>query len=752
MTRKPFAPTEFGRYLLTQRLAVGGMAEIFVAKIIGAMGFEKQVVIKRILPQLASDAEFLRMFVNEAKLVCNLEHPNIVQVIELGELSGQYFIAMEYVNGIDARQMWRTLAKRKQRLPGVLALFVVSEMLKGLDYAHRAQNAANEVIGVVHRDVSPSNILLSYRGDVKIGDFGIALVQQESRTQAGVLKGKYGYMSPEQVAGLRVDHRSDIFSAGIVLAELVLGRRLFLGRSDFDTLDRVMNVRLAVLQRYEHAIPAEITRIIRRALQRDPEDRFQSARQFHDAIIEFLYERRERVTHEALAAFIADHVAPHVLPRTSGEDPPAPTADHVALPLLPTEQTGIAGHGADAEAGRAATTAANLADVVYRDHTPTPATIGPGEPQPIVPLWDNLIDPEQQRAGAIRDFELDDVSGQIPSLDLQLARTPAHPTASFLNSSTVFDGVGEELDLSEDDDSLSLSFDEASAGAGGQDEGRLFSRRLPTAEQPAVALSQPDYSGTLTNRTPAKVLWRFSVANESGLLTLSAARTNPRRQALCEWIHEVRRRAGARSTSPSSAVQTCELQLVHGQPQLIAADRSEECLVAFLIDDGQLDKGSVARALASQPHRNITSVLLAAELVAPLQLSREVTRVVTEAVIDSFGWQQGRFTFARRGSCTHEAFLCDRQVTDLIAEGVSRIDQQTMLAYAQRLGSRRVAANPRPPAPISAFAKLPDLLALYQACRDGKPASALLGSGDDRLSRARALYMLVECEIVALDR
>ena len=311
-TSKRFTPVNFGRYLLQERIAIGGMAEIFRAKFFGAMGFEKPVVIKRILPQFAADAEFLRMFITEAKLVCHLEHPNIAQVYELGEIDGRYYIAMEHINGIDGRQLWRTLAKRKQRLPGVLALFVVAEFAKGLDYAHRAVGPDNQLLGVVHRDVSPSNILINFRGDVKIGDFGIALVQQESKTQAGVLKGKYGYMSPEQVAGLPVDHRSDIFAAGIVLTELLLGRRLFLGRSDFETLDKVMNVKLEILEQHEKALPPEIVRIARLALQRDPADRYQSARDLHDDVMEFLFSRGERISNDTLAAFIAQHVAPYL--------------------------------------------------------------------------------------------------------------------------------------------------------------------------------------------------------------------------------------------------------------------------------------------------------------------------------------------------------------------------------------------------------------------------------------------------------
>jgi hypothetical protein len=172
----------------------------------------------------------------------------------------------------------------------------------------------------VHRDVSPSNILISFRGDVKIGDFGIALVQQESKTQAGVLKGKFGYMSPEQVAGLNVDHRSDIFAAGIVLAELLLGRRLFLGSSDFETLDKVMNVRLDVLEEHESALSPEAVRIVRQALMRDVNDRYQSAREFYEDINEHLYQQGHRISNETLAAFIAEHVSPFLEPYKGSEN------------------------------------------------------------------------------------------------------------------------------------------------------------------------------------------------------------------------------------------------------------------------------------------------------------------------------------------------------------------------------------------------------------------------------------------------
>jgi serine/threonine protein kinase len=195
-------PVPFGRYQLVERLAVGGMAELYKARVVGAHGFQKPVVIKKILPHLAADASFVAMFIDEAKITARLDHPKIAQVLELGTIDEQLYIAMEFIDGPDVLALLRACAQRKQVLPAPIAVHIAHEVLDALDYAHRARDDDGSPLGIVHRDISPSNVLISRRGDVKLADFGIAhAVERQQKTQAGTLKGKYGYMSPEQVLG-----------------------------------------------------------------------------------------------------------------------------------------------------------------------------------------------------------------------------------------------------------------------------------------------------------------------------------------------------------------------------------------------------------------------------------------------------------------------------------------------------------------------------------------------------------------------
>src|SRR3954469_14583332 len=244
-------PSTFGRYTLVERLATGGMAEVFKAKIVSAHGFEKLLVIKRILPHLAADKTFIAMFIDEAKLTAQLVHPKIVQVMDFGDVDGQYFIALEYVDGFDALALLRTSAQRQVRLPIPICMFIAIEILDALDYAHNARDVDGKPMRLVHRDISPSNVFISRRGDIKLGDFGIAHAQErESKTQAGTLKGKYGYMSPQQVVGGALDGRSDLFAVGIVLAEMIMGRRLFTAPNDLDVLLMVRDGRLERLDKY----------------------------------------------------------------------------------------------------------------------------------------------------------------------------------------------------------------------------------------------------------------------------------------------------------------------------------------------------------------------------------------------------------------------------------------------------------------------------------------------------------------------
>jgi serine/threonine-protein kinase len=300
----PDAPAVFGRYTLLERLAVGGMAEVFRAKIVSSHGFEKIVVIKRILPHLAEDATFVAMFIDEAKLTAQLTHPKIVQILDFGEVRGQYFTALEYVDGFDALGLLRVAAQKRVHIPRALAIFVVTEVLEALDYAHNARDMDGKPMQIVHRDISPSNIFLSKRGDVKLGDFGIAHAQRrEARTQAGTLKGKYGYMSPEQVVGRPIDARSDLFAVGVVLAELLTGRRLFTAPADLDVLLKVRDVKLDRLDKYGADLSPALDRIVRRALKKSPRERHQSAVELRDDLSDYLFSIGQRVGASDLRAF-----------------------------------------------------------------------------------------------------------------------------------------------------------------------------------------------------------------------------------------------------------------------------------------------------------------------------------------------------------------------------------------------------------------------------------------------------------------
>ena len=305
MEDEPFVPTEFGRYQLVDKLAKGGMAEIFMAKSHGAHGFEKTLVVKRILPQLASDPEFVEMFIDEAKVMVKINHPKVVQVLDFGEVDKQYFIAMEYVQGVDGLALLRMCVRRGVRPTTYIAVHVVAEVLDALHYAHTLRDEAGSELGIVHRDISPSNIFISDQGEVKLGDFGIARAAVRTQTtESRNLKGKYGYLAPEVVSGAEVDQRSDIFSAGVVLAELLMVRRLFVAKSDLEVLLQVRDARLDRLDRYGRHIPDDLRIILDSALARDPDLRYQDAATFRDALHRYLYDHRRMVRHTDVRRFL----------------------------------------------------------------------------------------------------------------------------------------------------------------------------------------------------------------------------------------------------------------------------------------------------------------------------------------------------------------------------------------------------------------------------------------------------------------
>ena len=298
-------PVPFGKYYLLERINVGGMAEVFKAKTFGVEGFERLLAVKRILPNIAEDEEFITMFIDEAKIAVQLQHANIAQIFDLGKVDDSYFIALEYVNGRDLRSIFDRMRSRGEALPIALACHVMMQVCEGLDYAHNKRDGQGRELHLIHRDISPQNVLIGYDGEVKLIDFGIAKAAgKASTTQAGILKGKFGYMSPEQVRGLPIDKRSDIFAVGIVLYELLTGERLFVGETDFSTLEKVRNVEIVPPSSYNKKIPQELERLMMKALARDPEDRYSNAIDLHDDLQSFLYSIGEFYSRKDLAGWM----------------------------------------------------------------------------------------------------------------------------------------------------------------------------------------------------------------------------------------------------------------------------------------------------------------------------------------------------------------------------------------------------------------------------------------------------------------
>lgn len=300
------APIRFDEYYLVERIAVGGMAEVFKGITYSDEGFERLMAVKRVLPHIAEDQDFIEMFIDEAKLVSQLQHPNIPQVYHLGKCDDQFFISMEFISGQDLRSIFDRGQATNIKLDLGICAHIIMEICEALDYAHRKTNIQQEPLHLIHRDVSPQNIIVSYDGTIKLIDFGIAKVAGKiNQTQAGILKGKFSYMSPEQARGYTIDARSDLFGLGAVLYELVTLERCFLGQTDFSTIERVRNSEYRLPRKIRREIPAQLEKIVRKALSKDPDHRFQSAADFQEALSVFVRTHQLQRSREQVCAYMS---------------------------------------------------------------------------------------------------------------------------------------------------------------------------------------------------------------------------------------------------------------------------------------------------------------------------------------------------------------------------------------------------------------------------------------------------------------
>ncbi|MFN7130985.1 MAG: protein kinase domain-containing protein, partial [Myxococcales bacterium] len=333
---------DFGRYSLVKKLATGGMAEVYLAHQKGLQGFEKHIVIKKILPHLADDDEFVSMFLNEARIAARFSHPNIVQIYDLGREAESYYIAMEYIHGEDLGRVMKQAWSLQKWIPQPVVLRVIAAACEGLYYAHTKADEHGRPLKVVHRDISPQNIIVTFDGGSKLVDFGIArAADQASHTATGAIKGKFAYMAPEQASGKPVDHRTDIFALGLVLYELLTGVRPFKRDSDIATLRAVLDCNIQPPSAVAN-VPKALDPVVMKALERLAEDRYQDAQQFQLAIENFLLEQKWNGSTIKVAEFMKEIFAERLADesRLGRPDPRgSESASGVAIaPALPAEE------------------------------------------------------------------------------------------------------------------------------------------------------------------------------------------------------------------------------------------------------------------------------------------------------------------------------------------------------------------------------------------------------------------------------
>ncbi|MBP6841224.1 MAG: protein kinase [Kofleriaceae bacterium] len=756
-------PVKFGRYQLVERLAVGGMAELFVASAAGEHGFAKRLVIKRLLPHLATEPLYEAMFIDEAKLTARLVHPKIAQTHELGKVGEQLYIAMEFVDGIDVLALLRELAHRKERLAPHLAVWIAHEVLDALEYAHNLTTDDGKPMGVVHRDISPSNVLLSARGDVKLVDFGIARARDPERahkSKSGTLKGKYGYMSPEQVQEVPIDHRSDVFSVGVLLAEMLTGRRLFAAANELDVLLMVRDARLARLDKYGADLEAGLSAIMRRALRKNPDERWPSAAAYRDALGEWMFEQRRRVTPPVIAELVgsmrdavearrstqlkADSIGTAVLEvEGRGDEGGVPSGaldvgDSMPIISLSYEEGGP-GAGDDASRARRPSTPAALAsdgvDIEF-DLVPTP---GPVEvPSPAAPAAGTpaRAGAPMRRAPSPGPSSLEaDALGLGPAgrVAPRAPRDPSAPSeiAAAADLSSRFPSIEAAIEslMPMAPDPSAIDFDDSEVEPHGRSAvirvpgpEDLVRSKPPTPPTLADIADTPDDHGDFAETPALKLLYRLLVGNLTGLLVVQVG--------------------GIKK----------EIYIRDGQPEFVSSNVASELFGNYLVAKGVLSDGELAMALAMMPHYGgkLGDTVVGLGLLKPLEVFRHLTRQVRSKLIDVCTWSKGTFAWYGGRENPREAFPLDLNIYEVLGAGALAIaddfaDDWVVAHRAQRfrpVRTRRIG--------LDRF-ELPGVLELDPQLDGTLTVGELVERSSDREERmrtARLLYLLWACELI----
>ncbi|MGM0577256.1 MAG: serine/threonine protein kinase [Myxococcota bacterium] len=682
MTTELEPGTRFGKYELLEKIGTGGMAEIYKARVTGPDDFEKILVVKKILPEYAQNRAFVKMLIAEAKVSSVLQHGNIVQIFELGEIEDQYYIAMEYVQGADLLRILTRCTRRKERPPVEVVMFVVSEVCKGLAYAHSATDTKGRPLRIIHRDVSPSNILISDQGDVKIMDFGVARADLErasherrQQTASGVLKGKLGYMSPEQVVGAEIDHRSDIFALGIILFEALTLKRLFLGKTDLETLINIRDVRIEHKLRKHRYIPEGIRDMLRRALARDPRDRYQTATDFQEAILDYLFENRLRVSNPTLARFMDDVFAER---KTEAEPRPRRHGARKAASTRPTRRAGAAAAAEERrtpatttqreleEAARAAT---GLVEGEQADEAPSEEAAEPRDAKETAAEAE-AGGPEEAEAAAPTE---ESGEREIPvQIERSSSTDATHAALEYAERHT----PAERQDLTKalfrlrhrDGATFGpvtftnlmnlLTNRSISAREEVSVDGRDW---IPVRELPALRELEPTlfeeeeeaalYEGPISNLLTPRLLYKLSISRLAGRLKLT-------RGSLLK-----------------------EIYFQNGVPVHITSNIKEELLGAFMLERSLIQEEDLDRAVASTKSHGgrLGDSLVRLGILEPHDLFRVLELQFRQKFLEIFRWRRGWYQFFEGHQPPDDMVWMGHDTVQLLTVGVrTQYDLPTM--------------------------------------------------------------------------
>lgn len=640
--------TTFGRYALLEKIGAGGMAEIYRAKTFGAAGFEKEFAVKMILPTLADDKEFVGMFINEAKIAVSLYHANIVQVFDLGELDTQYYIAMEFVHGKDLLDVLARCAQLELKIPLNLVLHITMEFLKGLDFAHRARNSYGEDLNIVHRDVSPSNVLISYSGDVKIGDFGVAKAAvQRNLTESGTLKGKVGYMSPEQVIGEEIDSRSDVFSAGIVFFEALAMQRLFVGNSDLDVMLKVRDADIESALEKAGPLPSQLVEIVRKALARHREERYQTAGEFYQALMDFCYSHRIKVTGSDLSNFMrrlfASDIEKEKARRMSEERDNNKQRAAVLAAERQRIETPVPLQAAPAPAPASEPMAAAL-----------PAFVSKASKEPHRPLDSDELDDLMDVPGPAVKYRYRDEAGLVfgPMGQKTLIRIVTDRPPETGDRISANGGAWQRPDEFEFLSGLGKATGGDASRSVPVGAGVYRPTKRPVGVEVEDSIAElGDHSSPVIERVPTNVKVQTSERAKEVIQQLRGQYASyegdltetpfPR---ILACLH--RTKATGRLHVRRDEVEK-SIYFDHGEPILVDSNRAEELLGYFLISRRIITQGQLEEGLArlSEWGGRLGDALVAIGAIPANEIFRHLSDQMREKLLDVFSWESGVFGY-----------------------------------------------------------------------------------------------------------